>query len=94
MSNQPTKHHHHEAATSEHGFKREIGYFGGVSIIAGILIGSGIFYIGAVVLERVGMSFGLALLCWCIGGFITLLGALCYAELSAPMPRPAAPPCT
>ena len=87
MSNQPTKHHHHEAATSEHGFKREIGYFGGVSIIAGILIGSGIFYIGAVVLERVGMSFGLALLCWCIGGFITLLGALCYAELSASMPQ-------
>ena len=86
MGNQPAT-GRREAGTSERGFRREIGYFGSVSVIAGILIGSGIFYIGGVVLERVGMSFGLAILCWCLGGVVTLLGALCYAELAASMPQ-------
>ena len=30
-------------------FNREIGVFGGVSIIGGIMIGSGIFYLGSYV---------------------------------------------
>lgn len=67
--------------------KREIGAFGGVSIIGGIMIGSGIFYLGAYVLERVGMNSGLALLCWIIGGLISLFGGLAYAEMGAAMPQ-------
>lgn len=67
--------------------KREIGAFGGVSIIGGIMIGSGIFYLGAYVLERVGMNSGLALLCWIIGGAISLFGGLAYAEMGAAMPQ-------
>lgn len=68
-------------------FKREIGVFGGISIIGGIMIGSGIFYLGSYVLERVGMNMGLAILCWAIGGIITLMGGLCYAELGTLMPK-------
>lgn len=68
-------------------FKREIGVFGGVSIIGGIMVGSGIFYLGAYVLERCAMNQGLALLCWLIGGLVSVLGGLCYAELGAAMPR-------
>lgn len=68
-------------------FKREIGVFGGVSIIGGIMIGSGIFYLGSYVLKRSGMNAGLALLCWIIGGIITLFGGLCYAELGTAMPK-------
>ena len=67
--------------------RREIGLGGGMSILAGIMIGSGIFYIGAIVLERSGMSPGLALLVWLIGGLVTLLSGLCYAELGAMMPK-------
>lgn len=73
--------------SEETNFKREIGVFGGVSIIGGIMIGSGIFYLGSYVLERTGMNSGLALLCWIIGGIITLFGGLCYAELGTAMPR-------
>lgn len=64
-------------------FRREITLFGGVSIIGGIMVGSGIFYLGSYVLMRTGMSLGLALLSWIIGGVVTLLGGLCYAELGA-----------
>lgn len=67
-------------------FKKEIGIFGGVSIIGGIMIGSGIFYLGSYVLQRTNMSMGLALLCWIIGGFVSLLGGLCFAELGASRP--------
>jgi APA family basic amino acid/polyamine antiporter len=67
-------------------FRQEIGVFGGVSIIGGIMIGSGIFYLGSYVMQRTGMSMGLSLLCWIIGGLISLLGGLCFAELGASRP--------
>lgn len=47
------------------------------------MIGSGIFYLGSYVLERTDMSMGLALLCWVIGGLVSILGGLCFAELGA-----------
>lgn len=76
-----------ELTTEKTEFKREIGVFGGVSIIGGIMIGSGIFYLGSYVLERTGMNSGLALLCWIIAGIISLFGGLCYAELGTAMPK-------
>ena len=77
-----------KALTSESTeFKREIGVFGGMSLIGGIMVGSGIFYLGSYVIERTGMNLGLALICWIIGGLISLMGGLCYAELGAAMPR-------
>lgn len=63
--------------------RREVGLFGGVSVLAGIMVGSGIFYIGAIVLERAHMSLGLALLVWLAGGLVTLMSGICYAELGA-----------
>lgn len=72
-----------ETAPQAAGFKKEIGVFGGISIIGGIMIGSGIFYLGSYVLERTDMSMGLALLCWVIGGLVSILGGLCFAELGA-----------
>ena len=73
--------------TEKTDFKREIGVFGGVSIIVGITIGSGIFYLGSYVMERTGMNEGLSLLCWLIAGVISLFAGLCYAELGASIPR-------
>lgn len=65
---------------------RELGLFSGVSLVAGMTIGSGIYYLGSYVLERVNMSMGMALLCWIIGGLVSILGGLCFAELGAEMP--------
>lgn len=67
--------------------KKEIGVFGGISIIGGIMIGSGIFYLGSYVLQRTNMSMGMALLCWIVGGVVSILGGLCFAELGACDPK-------
>lgn len=88
MDNSPTKLDRLRTMQSEQtDFKREISLFGGVNILAGIMVGSGIFYLGSYVLMYAGMSMGLALLCWIVGGLVTLISGLCYAELGAMLPR-------
>ncbi len=67
--------------------KKEIGLFGGIAIIAGIMIGSGIFVFGSLILIRVGYALGLSLLVWLIGGIITLFSGLTYAELGTMFPQ-------
>lgn len=76
-----------ELTSEQTEFRREIGVFGGVSIIGGIMIGSGIFYLGSYVLDRTGMNEGLALVCWIVAGLISLVAGLCYAELGTAMPK-------
>jgi len=58
-----------------------------VFMIIGAVIGSGIFLVPGAVLSSVGDSVPLAALVWLLGGILSLLGALTYAELSARHPR-------
>ena len=75
----------------ETGFKKEIGLFGGMSVICGIMIGSGIFYLGSYVLQRSGYSLGLALICWLVGGACVPCSAGCASRSWAHrIPRQAA----
>lgn len=67
-------------------FKKSIGLFGGISLVAGMVIGSGVYYLGSYVLQRTEYNFGLALVCWLIGGIVSTLGGLCFAELGASRP--------
>ena len=57
-----------------------------VLLVVGIVIGSGIFLVPGAVLRPLGNSVGLAIAVWLTGGFLSLLGALTYGELSALKP--------
>jgi APA family basic amino acid/polyamine antiporter len=62
--------------------------FGDVALLTvGAVIGSGIFIVPATVLRLTGGDLGPALLAWVVGGVLSLLGALTYAELAAMRPE-------
>ena len=66
---------------------KSIGVFGGVSILTGIMVASGIFFVGSFVLRATNFSLPLALLAWLVGGLLTLTYGLMYAELGTRMPK-------
>lgn len=66
--------------------KRELGPWAAASIVVGTVIGSGIFLVPRTMMEKVG-SVNLVFAVWIVGGFLSLAGALSYAELAAAMPE-------
>ena len=60
--------------------KRKIGFIEAISLIIGVMIGSGIFSSPRSVAKNSG-SLGMSLLVWTGSGVISLFGALCYIEL-------------
>jgi basic amino acid/polyamine antiporter, APA family len=75
------------AALPEHSgeFRKALGLFDSVMIVAGIMIGSGIFIVSAEISRQVG-SAGWLLMAWVITGLLTVSAALSYGELAAMMP--------
>src|SRR5215471_6089687 len=55
------------------------------AIVAGTIIGSGIFLVPAEMMQAVG-SARLVYLAWVVGGLLSFFGALTYAELGAMRP--------
>ena len=67
-------------------FKPSLGLVDATMIVAGSMIGSGIFIVSADITRNVG-SAGWLVLVWLITGFMTLTAALSYGELSAMFPK-------
>jgi len=65
---------------------RSLGLFDSTMLVAGSMIGSGIFIVSAEMSRNVG-SPGWLLASWVITGILTLTAALSYGELAAMMPR-------
>ncbi len=68
------------------GFVRGLGLLDATMIVAGSMIGSGIFIVSADIARNVG-SPGLLLLTWILTGLLTVAAALSYGELAAMMPN-------
>src|SRR5205085_16058 len=67
-------------------FKQSLGLLDGTMIVAGSMIGSGIFIVSADITRNVG-SAGWLIAVWLITGFMTLTAAISYGELSGMFPR-------
>lgn len=67
-------------------FKPTLGLVDATMIVAGSMIGSGIFIVSADITRNVG-SAGWLIAVWVITGFMTLAAALSYGELSSMFPK-------
>ncbi len=71
---------------SEKNFKPVLGLWDGTMIVAGSMIGSGIFIVSADILRNVGGA-GWLIAVWVITGFMTITAAVSYGELSGMFPK-------
>src|SRR5215813_5423269 len=63
-----------------------LGLTSATTLVMGSMIGSGIFIVSASISQQVN-SPALLLGAWLVTGFMTIVGALCYGELAAMMPK-------
>ena len=75
-----------ESTAVEGGFRRELGLFDSTMVVAGSMIGSGIYIVSAAMARELG-SPGWLLVAWAITGVLTITAALSYGELAAMMPH-------
>ena len=71
---------------SDGAFARELGLVDATMIVAGSMIGSGIFIVPAAIARQTGAA-GWLLVTWVITGLLTIAAALTYGELAAMMPH-------
>lgn len=67
-------------------FKPSLGLLDATMVVAGSMIGSGIFIVSADIVRNVG-SAGWLVLVWAITGFMTIIAAMSYGELSGMFPK-------
>src|SRR6184192_3744687 len=75
-----------EAPVADQKFVRGLGLLDSTMLVAGSMIGSGIFIVSAIIARQVG-SPGWLLVVWIVTGLLTLMAALSYGELAAMMPK-------
>src|ERR1700732_3727939 len=68
------------------GFSRGLGLLDSTMIVAGSMIGSGIFIVSGGISKQVGAP-GWLLVVWIVTGILTIMAALSYGELAAMMPK-------
>ena len=75
-----------EQETKQEGLTRTLGLKDATMMVAGSMIGSGIFIVSADMSRNVGGT-GWLMLLWLISGVITVMAALSYGELAGMMPK-------
>lgn len=67
-------------------YQKKLTLWDTINIIIGIVIGVSIFKVPSLVFANAG-SIEAGVIIWCLGGFLMLAGALCYAELASALPE-------
>ncbi|GGB15029.1 APC family permease [Puia dinghuensis] len=75
-----------ESTKTTSSFRPTLGLLDGTMIVAGSMIGSGIFIVSADITRNVG-SAGWLIFVWLITGFMTITAAVSYGELSGMYPK-------
>jgi APA family basic amino acid/polyamine antiporter len=75
-----------EAIQEDKSFKRSLGLLDATMLVAGSMIGSGIFIVSSDITRHVG-SAGWLVVVWLITGFMTITAAMSYGELSGMFPK-------
>ena len=70
----------------QHSFKQSLTLFDGTMVVAGSMIGSGIFIVSADIIRNVGSASWLIAV-WVLTGIMTLVAAVSYGELSGMFPK-------
>ena len=73
-------------AEQNHSFKQSLSLFDGTMIVAGSMIGSGIFIVSADMTRQLG-SAGWLIALWILTGLMTIFAAITYGELSSMFPK-------
>ena len=66
--------------------KREIGFLEAITVVIGMVIGSGIFFKPSIVFRNAGSPM-IGILAWVAGGVITIASGLTIAEIAAEIGR-------
>ncbi len=72
------------------GLLRALGPATAIALVVGGVIGSGVFAKPGTIAQQ-GLGFPWIISAWVLGGILCLLGALCFAELGAMLPRAGGP---
>src|SRR5258708_13799183 len=75
-----------EAPVADQKLVRGLGLLDSTMLVAGSMIGSGIFIVSSIISRQVGAP-GWLLVVWVVTGLLTLMAALSYGELAAMMPK-------
>src|SRR5213594_4415423 len=66
--------------------KRSLGFWDGLAMVVGIMVGTGIFRTPGLVAQQLGRPW-FTFVAWAAGGAIAFLGALIFAELATRHPK-------
>ena len=69
------------------GLEKNLGFFSALTLVVGLVIGSGVFFKPHAIYTITGGAPGIGLLIWLLGGILSILGALTTAEVSAAIPK-------
>lgn len=69
------------------GLEKNLGLFSALTLVIGLVIGSGVFFKPHAIYTITGGAAGIGLVIWLLGGILSILGALTTAEISAAIPK-------